>query len=154
MGGRWFLGGCFPLSAASQGCVLCDLSRWSSLFPAGVEASFPCLWGRERKLMTPFSPEWGDGWEVNFPIVPCLLGEGGYHPQNSFSMKRNKEAARGEKGDPKGNRMSWGTSPVREKQRLFPALGVPNGHLRRHESERTWPSVQDRPWGLSVSYHF
>lgn len=57
VGGRWFLGGCFPLSAASQGCVLCDLSRWSSLFPAGVEASFPCLWGRERKLMTPFSPE-------------------------------------------------------------------------------------------------
>lgn len=97
MEGQWSSGGCLLPSAASQGCVVCDLSSWSSLFLAGIDASFACLWGRERKLMTPFSPERGEGWEGSFPIVPCLLGEGGYHPQSSFSMKRNKEAAAGVK---------------------------------------------------------
>lgn len=43
----------YPLQLP-KGVFVRDLSSWE-LFVAGVDTSFPCLWGPERKLMTPFS---------------------------------------------------------------------------------------------------
>ena len=59
-------------------------------------------------------------------------------------------SSQGGKGDSRGSTVFRGMSLIGEKARL-------SGSLRgaeSHESEGTGTPIQDRPWGLKVSFHY